>query len=65
MDCSDREFMSSSATTKGITAEIGKDLVAESIEHRFGMVDRAPHRIKWLTNNGSASTTPKPCTLSG
>jgi len=56
MDCCDREVMSSVATTKGITAEMVKDLVAESIEYRFGMVDRVPHKIEWLTDNGSAYT---------
>lgn len=59
MDCSDREIMSYVATTKGITAEMVKDLVAESIEYRFGMVDRVPHRIEWLTDNGSAYTAHK------
>jgi putative transposase len=56
MDCSDREVMSYIATTKGITAEMVKDLMAESIEYRFGMVDKVPHRIEWLTDNGSAYT---------
>lgn len=56
MDCCDREVMSYIATTKGITAEMVKDLMAESVEYRFGMVDRVPHRIEWLTDNGSAYT---------
>ena len=56
MDCSDREVMSYIATTKGITAEMVKDLMAESIEYRFGKADRVPHRIQWLTDNGSAYT---------
>jgi transposase InsO family protein len=56
MDCSDREIMSYVATTKGITSEMVKDLVAESIEYRFGVVDHVPHRIEWLTDNGSAYT---------
>ena len=56
MDCSDREIMSYVATTKGITSEMVKDLVAESIEYRFGNVDRLPHSIQWLTDNGSAYT---------
>ncbi len=51
MDCSDREIMSYVATTKGITSEMVKDLVAESIEYRFGVVDHVPHRIEWLTDN--------------
>ena len=56
MDCSDREVMSYIASTKGITSEMVKDLIAESIEYRFGTADRVPHRIEWLTDNGSAYT---------
>lgn len=56
MDCCDREVMSYIATTGGITAEMVKDLMAESIEYRFGMVEKVPHRIEWLTDNGSAYT---------
>lgn len=56
MDCCDREVMSYIATTKGITSEMVKDLMAGSIEYRFGIVDRVPHRIEWLTDNGSAYT---------
>jgi putative transposase len=56
MDCCDREVMSYIATTKGISAEMVCDLMAESIEYRFGIVDRVPHRIEWLTDNGPAYT---------
>jgi len=56
MDCSDREVMSYRASTKGITSEMVKDLIAESIEYRFGTADRVPHRIEWLSDNGSAYT---------
>lgn len=56
MDCCDREVMSYVATTKGITSEMVKDLMAGSIEYRFGIVERVPHRIEWLTDNGSAYT---------
>lgn len=56
MDCCDREVMSAIATTGGITAEMVKDLIAESIEYRFGMVEKVPHTIEWLTDNGSAYT---------
>ena len=48
MDCSDREIMSYVATTKGITAEMVKDLMAESIEYRFGIVDKVPHESSGL-----------------
>jgi transposase InsO family protein len=56
MDCADREIMSYVATTRGITSEMVKDLVAFSIEYRFGTVDHIPHTIEWLTDNGSAYT---------
>jgi transposase InsO family protein len=56
MDCSDREIMSSVATTKGITSDMVQDLIAESIEYRFGTVDTVPHTIEWLSDNGSAYT---------
>lgn len=56
MDCCDREVMGYVATTGGITAEMVKDLMAEAIEYRFGMVEKVPHRIEWLSDNGSAYT---------
>lgn len=54
MDCCDREIMSYVATTGGISGELIRDLIAESIEARFGMVDRVPRRIQWLSDNGPA-----------
>jgi transposase InsO family protein len=56
LDCCDREAMSYIATTAGISGEMIRDLMAETIESRFGLVDRLPHRIEWLTDNGSAYT---------
>lgn len=56
LDCCDREIMSYIATTAGISGEMIRDLMAETIESRFGLVDRLPHRIEWLTDNGSAYT---------
>ena len=43
IECSDREVMSYISSTKGITSEIVKDRMAESIEYRFGKGDRVPH----------------------
>jgi transposase InsO family protein len=54
MDCCDREIMSYVATTGGISGELIRDLIAESIEARFGMVDRVPRKIQWLSDNGPA-----------
>ena len=56
MDCADREIMSYIATTGGISGEMVRDLMAEAIEYRFGIVDQVPHRIQWLSDNGSAYT---------
>jgi putative transposase len=57
MDCCDREVMSYVATTAGISGDMIRDLMAEAIESRFGFVDRLPHRIEWLSDNGSAYTS--------
>ena len=54
MDCCDREIMSYVATTGGICGDMIRDLMAESIEYRFGKVNRLPHRIQWLSDNGPA-----------
>ena len=54
MDCCDREIMSYVATTGGISGDMIRDLMAESIESRFGSRSRLPHRIQWLSDNGPA-----------
>lgn len=54
MDCCDREVMSYVATTGGISGDLIRDLIAESIEARFGMVDKVPRKIQWLSDNGPA-----------
>jgi len=56
LDCSDREILSYLSTTGGITGEMVRDVMALAIEYRFGLVDRVPHMIEWLTDNGSAYT---------
>lgn len=56
MDCCDREVMSYIATTAGISGAMVRDLMTEAIEHRFGLVERVPHPIEWLSDNGSAYT---------
>ncbi len=58
MDCCDREVMSWVATTGGINGQMIRDLVAESVERRFGKAG-LPHRIQWLTDNGSIYTSRK------
>lgn len=57
LDCCDREAMRWVATTGAITGELIRDLMAESIEHRFGAnATKAPHPIEWLSDNGPPYT---------
>jgi putative transposase len=57
LDCCDREVMSYVATTAAITGDLVRDLMAESIERRFGPAARgAPHPIEWLSDNGPPYT---------
>ena len=52
LDTCDREVMAWCAGTGGITGEMIRDLMVESIERRFG--DRhLPNPIQWLSDNGS------------
>jgi putative transposase len=56
LDCCDREIISHVATTGGITGEMVRDLMTESVERRFGTVDLLPHKVEWLSDNGSCYT---------
>jgi putative transposase len=53
LDCCDREAMSVMATTGGITGNDVRDLMLAAVEHRFGLVNRLPVTIEWLSDNGS------------
>jgi transposase InsO family protein len=53
LDCHDREVMSYVTSSRGIDGELVRDLMAESVEQRFGKdVRKLPKRIQWLTDNG-------------
>jgi putative transposase len=52
-DCCDREAISWVATTGGINSGDIRDLMSESVERRFGPVNRLPVPIEWLSDNGS------------
>ena len=56
LDTHDREILKWKATIGGVTGEMVRDLMAESIEYRFGNVDRIPRPIQWLSDNGPAYT---------
>lgn len=53
LDCCDREAISWVATTGGINGGDIRDLMTESVERRFGPVNRLPVPIEWLSDNGS------------
>lgn len=36
-----------------------RDLMAEALELRFGNVEKSPHNIEWLSDNGSVYTSDK------
>lgn len=58
LDTCDREAMRYIASNKGIDGEMVRDLMAETMQYRFGEVNHLPHRIQWLTDNG-------PCYVAG
>lgn len=53
LDCCDREAIAHVATTEGIKSEDVQDLVITAVENRFGLVNKLPKSIEWLTDNGS------------
>jgi transposase InsO family protein len=57
MDCCDRETMRHIASSKGINGEMIRDLMIESVEYRFGNIDKLPHKIQWLSDNGPCYTS--------
>ena len=56
LDCCDREAIAWVATTGGINSGDVRDLMIESVERRFGLMNRLPVPIEWLSDNGSPYT---------
>ena len=56
LDCCDREAIAWVATTGGIDSSDIRDLMIDSVERRFGLVDKLPKPIEWLSDNGSPYT---------
>jgi transposase InsO family protein len=52
LDTCDRELMAWCASTGGISGEMIRDLMVETVERRFGN-DALPHPVQWLSDNGS------------
>ncbi len=55
LDTCDREAITWTATTAGISGEMVRDMMLIAIERRFGAY-QAPHRIEFLADNGSCYT---------
>ena len=53
LDCCDREIISFVSTNQGISGEMVRDLIAESVEKRFGKINKLNQPLEWLTDNGS------------
>jgi transposase InsO family protein len=53
IDTCDREVIAWQASTGGISGEMVRDLMLACVERRFNAL-RAPHRVQWLSDNGSA-----------
>lgn len=52
LDTCDREAMGYIASNRGIDGEMIRDLMTETMMHRFGQVNQLPHTIQWLSDNG-------------
>ncbi len=52
MDTCDREVLGYISSTIGTDGAAIRDLMLESVEHRFGKVLKLPHQIQWLSDNG-------------
>lgn len=52
IDTCDREVLSYIASTIGVDGAMIRDLMVESVEHRFGRIGRLPYTVQWLSDNG-------------
>ena len=53
LDCCDRQAIAFAATTAGISGELVRDVMVETLIKRFGEVPELPHPAEWLSDNGS------------
>lgn len=62
LDCCDREAMQWLATSGGVSGEMVRDLMSETVEYRFGPAALGtPHPIEWLSDNGPCYTARETC----
>jgi putative transposase len=53
LDCCDRQAIAFAATTAGISGELVRDVMVETMSKRFGEVAGLPSPAEWLSDNGS------------
>jgi putative transposase len=53
LDCCDRQAVAFAATTAGISGELVRDVMVQTLANRFGEVPELPHPTEWLSDNGS------------
>lgn len=53
LDCCDRQAIAFAATTGGISGELVRDVMVQTMSNRFGEVPELPHPAEWLSDNGS------------
>jgi putative transposase len=53
LDCCDRQIIAFAATTAGISGELVRDVMVETMCKRFGEVAGLPSPAEWLSDNGS------------
>ncbi len=62
MDCCDREILAWVARPHSLLGEDIRDLMAQSLEHRFGAgTTHAPRPLQWLSDNGPQYTSHATC----
>lgn len=61
LDTCDREAISYVAKAGAMTGEDVRDLMAQSLEARFGRVVRLPRTIQWLSDNGPPYIAKETC----
>jgi putative transposase len=58
LDTCDREAITWAGTTAGVSGEMIRDMMLVAVEKRFSAL-KAPHRVEYLSDNGSCYTTPE------
>jgi putative transposase len=53
LDCCDRQIIAFAATTGGISGELVRDVMVQTLCNRFGEVPGLPSPAEWLSDNGS------------